>query len=204
MLTRNRIVFAVVFALAGAGVAALSFKGDPPRELNAAFHADSAKQVSPAELASWIIEGRRDFTVVDTRPVENYQASHVRDAVSCGSCHQSKQQARESETFVDLSKKIVLYAQSDADEIVLPKILVENPRLLRLSGGFEGWQQEILAPVKQEGLTSDEQVLDARRREARRAFFSGETPSAPAPVKAPVEPVRRGGPHKAAAAAEGC
>jgi hypothetical protein len=49
-----------------------------------------------------------------------------------------------------------------------------------------------------------DEALEARKREARRAFFSGEAPLLAPPVSAPVEPVRRGGPHKQAAAAEGC
>ena len=205
MLTRNRIAFAVAFVVLAAGVAGLSLRGDPLRPMTTSFKSDEEQTVTPDELASWIIEGRRDFTVVDMRPLEQYKKGHIGDAVSCGSCHESREEGRKSEAFVDLTKKVVLYAQSNQDEIVLPKILAGSPRLLRLSGGWEGWSKEILSPELVDGLKSSEAVDDRERRQARRGFFTGETPAAAAPAKLPVEPVRRTSPHSGtAAAAEGC
>lgn len=202
MLTRNRILFAVVLVACGGIVAVLSIRGDPPRKLKGTFQSSARSEVKPAELAGWIIEGRRDFTVVDMRAHAEFKAGHVRDAVSCGTCHGSKEEGRKDEAFVDLSKKVVLYAQTDADAIVLPRVMLDNPRLMRMTGGYEAWRKEVLAPVSFEGL-KDEAALDAaKRREAMRAFFSGEVPTVAAPP-VQAEPVRRASPHKAAAA-EGC
>jgi rhodanese-related sulfurtransferase len=203
MITRNRLIFAGVMTLLGVAVLIGSVRGDPPRRLKAVFQSQASREVSATELASWIIEGRRDFTVVDMRTAAEFQSGHVRGAVNCGTCHQNREEGRK-DVFVDLSKNVVLYAQSATDEMVLPRILSDNPKLMRLSGGYDAWQRQVLGKVSLEGIPSGEALDEAKKREAVRAFFSGEAPTAPAPAPANAEPVRRGGPHKGAAGAEGC
>jgi rhodanese-related sulfurtransferase len=202
MLNVNRVVFVGVLLGLGLAIAIGSVRGDPPRRLTATLATSARNAVSPSELAGWIIEGRRDFAVVDMRGADPYKAGHIRDAVHCGTCHQNKAEGRKAD-FLDLSKKVVLYAQAD-EPIVLPKILSDNPHVMRLSGGYDAWSKEILAPVSFDGLKSQEDVYAARKREAVRAFFSGEIPTTPAPAPVTAEPVRRSGPHKAAGASEGC
>ena len=58
MFTRQAIAFAVVMCLGGVAVAALSL-GERPRRVKFSVGPDT-HLVEPAELAGWIIEGRRD------------------------------------------------------------------------------------------------------------------------------------------------
>ena len=201
---KNAILFAVVVLVASAAVAALSFRGEPKRRLRFGV-SQRARTVTPQELASWIIEGRRDFAVIDLRDGEDFKKGHVRDAVSCGTCHDTAEEGRKEtqETFIDLSKKLVLYTDTGDETVDLPRSLAKNPRLYTLTGGYEAWQREVLAPVPFGGETSAEQLQLKQQKEAVRAFFAGERPVTPKAVL-PLAPIKRSSPHQPAGPREGC
>jgi len=198
---------AAVVLLLGGALAAASLRGEPKRRLRYDVEGGRSLKVSPAALATWIIEGRRDFAVVDLRDHKEFEKGHVRGAVSCSSCHSSRdegQRAQQGESFVDLSKKLVLYTDGDDETITLPKVLHDNPNLYRLAGGWQGWQREVLTKLPIEGASSEVGLEQARRHEAVRAFLTGERPSPATEAKLPVAPIRRSGEHKAAGPSEGC
>ena len=181
---KNAILFAVVLLVASAAVAALSFRGEPKRKLRFGV-SQGARTVTPPELASWIIEGRRDFAIIDLRESADFKKGHVRDAVSCAECHTTTEEGRKDtrETlFVDLSKKLVLYTETGEETVDLPRSLAKNPRLYTLKGGYEAWEKEVLAPVTFGGETDAEQRLLKQRQEAVRAFFAGERPGSSTPA----------------------
>ncbi|MHB8872421.1 MAG: rhodanese-like domain-containing protein [Myxococcaceae bacterium] len=193
--SKGAIAFAATLTVLGAVVAAASFRGEPHGHRTIPLGADRPT-VTPEELAQWGIEGRRDFAIVDLRAPDQFKAGHIRGAVSCGSCHGSADEgkkAQEGDTFVDLSKKLVVYTGSGAEQVQLPKILAENPRLYRLEGGFDGWRTNVLAKVGGDA-----------RREAVRAFYAGERPDTGNVAKLPVTPIRRERSHKPVGASEGC
>lgn len=204
---RGLLAAAAVVVVLGGALAAASLRGEPKRKLRYEVDGGRSLVVTPTALATWIVEGRRDFAVVDLRDHPQFEKGHVRGAVSCGTCHASReegQQAQQGESFVDLSKKLVLYTDSDVETITLPKVLHDNPHLYRLQGGWQGWQRDVLTRRTPEGST-DEAVLDAaRRHEAVRAFLTGERPSQATEAKLPVAPIKRSGAHKAAGPSEGC
>lgn len=206
MASRQVVAFVAVLTVSGSAVAALSLRGEPVRRVKWDVEQGRARHVAPRELAEWIIQGRRDFTVVDLRPGDAYDQAHVRDAVSCGSCHEDRSQARhaQEEHFIDLGKKLVVYTETGKEAVELPRLLAQNPRLHVLQGGFDGWKKDVLAPVTFDGVTDEDQLAGLRRREAVRAFFSGERPVTATPAKLPVTPIRREGAHQAAAPKEGC
>jgi rhodanese-related sulfurtransferase len=207
MFPKRAFVFAGVLLVLGGGIAVASLRGEPQRELAAAVDMPASHLVTASELADWIVTGRRDFAVVDMRAPVDFQTAHVRGAVNCGSCHENRQAGREAqqgESFVDLSKKLVLYTETDREPVTLPKILQENPRLYRLAGGFAAWQEKVLAPVSFEGLFDDESLLAAKKRDAVRAFMAGERPAAGNVAKLPITPIKRVGAHKPAGGGEGC
>lgn len=204
-LSRQMIAFGVVTLVTGTAVAALSFR---PADKRVKFNLDAAPhlRVSPDELADWIITGRRDFTVVDLRSTESFDGGHVKDAVHCGSCHESRKQGREAaqEHFIDLSKKLVVYTETGREDVELPRLLAKNPRLYVLDGGFAKWQKDVLAPVSFGGEVDADQVDARKRKDAVRAYFTGERPAAAQPAQLPITPIRREGAHQPAAAHEGC
>lgn len=202
---KSAYLFAGVVLLAGGAVAALSARGEPTRRLHFGV-SQTARTVKPAELASWIIEGRRDFAVIDMRDPSEFAKGHVKDAVSCGHCHANATEGRKAvaETmFVDLSKKLVLYTANGNETVELPKLLAKNPRLYTLEGGWAGWEREVLAPVQFGGETDAEQLHLKQQKDAVRAFFSGERPST-RPAELPLTPIKRQSTHAPAGAHEGC
>ena len=204
---RGAVLFAVLMLAGGVAVAGLSLRGDPVRKLRYGV-SQNARTVSSAELASWIIEGRRDFVVIDLRDQGAFAAAHVKDAVSCGSCHTSKEEgkkAMEETAFVDLSKKLVLYTETGQEEVQLPRLLAKNPHLYTLKGGYAGWKQDILAPVAFGGEADAEQLHGKQRQEAVRAYFAGErAQDSGKNAVLPVEPIKRKAAHQPAGAHEGC
>ena len=207
MFPRYSLAFAGTMLLGGVAIAVASLGGEPERRLAFNFETDAGRRVSPSELADWIIEGRRDFAVVDMRSKDQYQAGHVRGAINCGNCHASKEDGRNAQrgdSFVDLSKKLIFYGQNDSDVISLPKVLHDNQRLYRLEGGYQGWQAEILAPIAFGGDDGEEERLAKRKRDAVRGFFTGERTAERRPAKLDLQPIRRKNAHKLAVADEGC
>ncbi len=196
--------FGSAVAVVTIAVFAASLRGEPRFELAASVDLPESRRVLPEELAGWIVSGKRDFVVVDMRSSAAFEHGHVRGAVNCGSCHQSREEGRKTESFVDLSKKLVLYTQNDTERITLPKVLKGNRQIYRLTGGWAGWQREVMSPVSFDGAT-DQAALDAlKQRDAIRAFMSGERGSAPVAPKVPVAPVKRQSPHVPAGGSEGC
>lgn len=207
MLTKKRLLFAATFLAAGAAILVASLRGEPQHRLSFAFVSSQSHLVKPTQVADWIIEGRRDFSIIDMRKAEAFNAGHIRGAVNCSSCHVNRQQgaaAQRGDTFVDLSKKLVIYSETGQEPIELPRILRDNPRLLRLDGGWAAWQRDILSPVSLENTPVGEELAAKRKREAVRAYFSGEQPTIQRVAKLPVTPIRRRGAHKIAVTDEGC
>jgi rhodanese-related sulfurtransferase len=203
VFSRGEMVFGGSLAVAAVVVLAGAMRGEPHYELKASVNLAASQRVLPGELADWIVSGRRDFALIDMRSAEAYGKDHIRGAVNCGSCHASKAEGRMTESFVDLSKKLVIYSEGDSDSIQLPKILTKNQQLYRLAGGYEGWKSQVLAPVSFDTVADEGALEDAKKRDAVRAFMAGERATAPVEVKVPVKPIKRSGAH-ATAAAEGC
>jgi rhodanese-related sulfurtransferase len=198
MLTKPRIAFAAVMTLLGAGIALASLKGEPARKLSHVVKADQERSVLPTELAGWIVTGKRDFVVLDMREAKAYEKGHIRGAVHCQSCHQNRadgQKFMEQAHAVDLSKKIVIYSDTDAEEIRVPKIVNDNPHLYRLKGGYRAWSADVLSEIKVEQGDSEEQIMAKHKRSAVRDMFLGKAVSGQAPTLK-IRPVRKLRPHK--------
>jgi rhodanese-related sulfurtransferase len=205
-MSRGLLVFFGVLLGLAVVVAGLSLRGEPDfrKRFPVALGAD--RLVAPAELAAWLVEGRRDFAVVDLRDDAAYARGHVRDAVHCGTCHRSREEGRQAmkgAAGVDLSRKLVLYTATGDEPIELPRLLRDHPRLYRLQGGFAAWERDLLAPAPAVPAGGEAALVEARRREAVRAFLTGERPATVAPV--PAAPAPKGsGPHRLATTSEGC
>lgn len=173
-----------------------------------AFSVESTKKssVTPDELSSWIVGGKRDFVVLDLRDDAAYKKGHIRGAVQCGNCHAGKKDGRsflKEMPEIDFSKKLVFYTQTDKEPVKLPKVMVDNPRLFRLAGGYQAWDNQVMKEVKVEAGDSEAQVMAKRKQAAVRNMFLGKS-SAGAGAQLKIKPIRRARTHSSAPADEGC
>lgn len=200
-----KILMAAAF-LVGFSVSIASILDEPQRQLSYEVEQRDRKNfVTPTELAGWIVEGRRDFVVLDMRPFEKYKKDHIKTAVSCPACHTSEAvKAGFQHSYrdqINFSKKIVLYDQSGGKSITVPKLFKDSTRLYGLHGGFDGWQKEVMQEVTFKPEDDQETIYLKKKKDAIRNFFLGKTITARKLDFKPVMPV---GGHKSPKANEGC
>jgi hypothetical protein len=135
--------------------------------------------VTPSELASWIVEGRSDYRLIDLRSATDYAAYHIPTA-------ENVTVAALPDYPLSRADKVVLYSQGGihaAQAWFLLQALGHRAGYTVL-GGLDGWKDEVLFP----SLPADAGV-EARARFERAAavarFFggrprTGDTPSAAA------------------------
>ena len=137
------------------------------RELGAIVD-QTVDHVAPAELASWIVEGRADYRLLDLRSPEEYAQYHIPGA-------ENVQSSQLADYPLLPSEKIVVYSQGGIHA-------AQGWMLLRAQGftavytvllGLNGWTDEVLYP---EPSASDDPREKARfeRAAAMAAFFGGQ------------------------------
>ena len=204
---RWELALAVLFLLVGGVVAVASLGGEPEAMKTFTVAPADARAVSPAELSDWIISGKRDFALVDLRDSAQHETGSIRGAVHCGNCHASKEEgaaSMEGDSFVDLSRKLVLFTERGDESVEVPKIIYQNPHLYMLEGGYQAWEAELLAEVSLDAQDRDEVRQDKLKRMAVRDFYLGRNTASSQPAPIVAAPVRRVRPHRAAVADEGC
>jgi rhodanese-related sulfurtransferase len=136
--------------------------------------------VTPAELASWIIEGRADYRLVDLRNEKAFAEYHVPTA-------ENVPLATVADGGLGRTEKIVLYGDGGIHAAQAWMVLKGRgyTQAYTLLGGLEAWKDEVLFPVAPPSPTSDEQARFARAAETAR-FFGGEPRAATAPGSEPM------------------
>ena len=98
-------------------------------------------QIEPQTLSEWIIEGRRDFTLIDIRTEEEFQESNIKGAVNI-----PLQRLLEKSTIEELldDKIIVLYSNGSTHAgqawLVMKTASMDS---YVLSGGLNHWNKYI-------------------------------------------------------------
>jgi len=176
------------------------------REMGAIVDA-GVDHVTPAELASWIVEGRADYRLLDLRSPEAYAQYHIPGAENV--------QAKDLRDYPLLpSEKIVLYSEGGihgAQGWMLLKALGYRG-VYALLLGLDGWKDQVLYPAPPAG--DDPQAkAQFEKAAATAAFFGGQArteagaadasapalPKLEAPAAGPVVPVAPRGKKR-----EGC
>jgi len=148
-------------------------------------------RVRPEQLADWIIQDRKDFTLIDVRDQEDYRLGHIDTAR-----HVPIVQLVAPGTLETLPKdrKLVVYSNGSENgakaEVLLR--LAGRPALV-LEGGYNAWQARVLNPDLE---SPDEEQLVREKRRAIACYFSPQrsaaAPPPPKPVKPHVSPVPAG------------
>jgi rhodanese-related sulfurtransferase len=180
----NQKLALLAFVLGAVAVAASPYRGTnvtlDARELSVIVQTGQ-DHVTPAELASWIIENRADYRLIDLRSEAEFDAYHIPSA-------RQVSVAGLPDAQLGRQEKIVLYADG-GDHAAQAWMLLKASgyrSVYILRGGLGGWKDDVLFPA----LPSAPAVSDAARIERLRsisAFFGGTPgtagPNAVAPAR---------------------
>jgi len=151
------------------------------------------------ELAQWIVEGRKDYMLIDLRPKDAYDEGHIDTAT-----HVPLPDLFDNGTLDELptDRSIVVYSNGTADAAQAVVVLrCAGLKAYSLLGGYNFWQKNTLTPEL--AGEADEEVLKRVKRKATAWYFSEDyeravglpmgsigaaaTPAAFAPPLRPVE-----------------
>ncbi len=124
--------------------------------------------VPPAELASWIIEGRADYRLIDLRDETSFGQYHVPTA-------ENVPLTALPEHGLLRNEKIVLYADGDLPAAQAWLLLRGRGHrgVYTLQGGLDAWKDRVLFPVMPESPTAQEQSRFSEAAHLAK-FFGGQ------------------------------
>ncbi len=124
--------------------------------------------VKAEDLAQWIVEGRKDFTLIDVRPTEEFQAGHIQTAR-----HIAIPDLLQNGTIDQLpsDRSIVLYSNGTANAAQAVVVLrCSGIKAYSLMGGYNHWQEFTQNP--ETAGNADEETLQTVKRKATGWYFS--------------------------------
>lgn len=128
-------------------------------------------RVSAHDLATWLIEGRGDFQIVDVRMPADYEKGHIGDAQNIPLAELVTDTAIDA---LPTDRKVIVYSngsENAAKATVLLRLSGINAHLL--TGGYNAWQEKILNPeISAEAL--DGESLEIAEQRAYACYFVGE------------------------------
>jgi len=128
-------------------------------------------RVSVVDLASWIIEGRRDFKLVDVRMPEDFESGKIGDAVNIPIAQLVTQDALSN---LPTDRLIIVYSngsENAAKATVMLRLSGLDAHLL--TGGYNAWQAKILNP-EISATAFDGESLEIAEQRAYACYFVGE------------------------------
>ena len=157
-----------------------------PQEIVASILSNS-DQVSPDNLADWLIKNRPDLLIVDIRSPEEYQQYHIPGAINIPLSRIFD--AESIEMLDDGDRTIVLYSNGERHAaqawVMLHQYGIHSYVLL---GGLNYWAKAILNPEKPDNLAAaNSEVLRYQFRKAASAYFSGTAVAPTAETASPAK-----------------
>ena len=141
-------------------------------------------RVNAHELATWLIEGRGDFTLVDVRMPDEYANGAIDEARNIPIAQLT---GADSLASLPVDRKVVVYSngsENAAKAVVMLRMSGINAHLL--IGGYNAWHSRILNPdITAEAM--DGESLQVSGQRAYACYFIGECSGA-TPARAPAEP----------------
>jgi rhodanese-related sulfurtransferase len=160
------------------------------------------------DLARWIIEGRKDFVLIDVRPAADYDKGHIGNAQNTVVTELVTPEKLEA---LPTDRKVVVYSQGSevaGQAVVLLRLAGYDASLLL--GGYNFWAQHVLNPDISPTLADGEYPRVPEQQAIACYFVGGDktAQAAPAPrkpaVPAFVPPVTQPAAPPLAAPHEGC
>lgn len=164
---------ATLLSLSVASVAACgpSTKSDVSFTAVAQAAARQDDRVSAHDLATWLIEGRGDFELIDVRMPADFEKGHIGDAQSIPLAELVTDKVISA---LPTDRKVIVYSngsENAAKATVLLRLSGINAHLL--TGGYNAWQEKILNPeISAEALDGESPKIAEQRAYA--CYFVGE------------------------------
>lgn len=142
-------------------------------------------RVLAEDLARWIIEGHKDFVLIDVRPAADYDKGHIENAQNLVVTELFRPEKLEA---LPTDRKVVVYSQGSevaGQAVVLLRLAGYDASLLL--GGYNFWAQQVLNPEISPTL-ADGEFPRVPEEQAIACYFIGGDKTAQAPP-APRKPV---------------
>lgn len=136
------------------------------------------------DLARWLIEGRKDFVLVDVRPAADYEKGHIEGAENLLVTELVTPDKLEG---LPTDRKVIVYSQGSevaGQAVVLLRLAGYDASLLL--GGYNFWARHVLNPDISPTL-ADGEYPAVPEQQAIACYFIGGDKTAQAPRK-PVVP----------------
>lgn len=141
-------------------------------------------RVGAHELATWLIEGKDDFKLIDVRMPADFEKGSIGDAENIPLAELVSDAVISA---LPTDRKVIVYSngsENAAKATVMLRLSGINAHLL--TGGYNAWQEKILNPdISAEAL--DGESLDVAEQRAYACYFVGERSDA-ATLKSNSEP----------------
>jgi len=121
--------------------------------------------VTVDELASWIVEGRNDYVLIDIRPPKEFAADRIPGAINVPLSQLGR-------ADIAANRKIVLYGQGGIHAAQAWMFLRALGRkdAYALLGGLEEWQDAYVHPDLAPDASAEEKALFAKRAKVAEAL----------------------------------
>jgi rhodanese-related sulfurtransferase len=136
--------------------------------------------VLPVDLAKRIIEGRKDFTLVDVRSAWEFDDYHIQGAVNLPLPQLLGASGKE---VLRKDREIILYSSGGAHAAQAWVLLSQQGYTVKtLLDGLDGWWRDVMTPVCLQTRGDSSDALEYQGAKAIREFFQGgsATPGSPA------------------------
>ena len=177
MLSLNQQLALGAVALGALAIFAVPYQGSTvtldAREF-ALVVGSEADHVDAPELASWIIESRADYRLIDLRGEAEFAQYHIPTAINVP-------MTGLTEAGFGRQEKLVLYSDDGVRAAQAWMLLKARgyKGVYMLKGGLDEWKDQVVFPVVADNPTPDERTRDERARSVS-AFFGGQPRSASA------------------------
>lgn len=147
--------------------------------------AQSSDQIDPGSLSEWLIEGRRDFMLVDIRSEKEFADGAIKGAENIPL---DTLLLRDTIESLPTEKLIVLYSNGSSHAaqawLVLKSAGFDS---YTLEGGYNYWNKYIMNPEAPKPDAPDDEILRYRTRIAVKNHFGGGAETAVADQTQPVK-----------------
>lgn len=165
-------------------------------------------RVNVKDLSHWIVQGRKDFVLIDIRKPDAFVAGHIQGAESVPL---AELMSEDKIMGLPTERKLIVYSADSAEAAAATALLrLAGLDAVAMSGGYDAWDRQILHPEIPAVATVAEAPATAERRAIACYFLGGKGAANQAPVYAPkavpafVPPVSTAPPLRPRHANEGC